>query len=367
MRSRALLATTVVIAACGAAAPAARAALPIINYTLSGTAGANDWFVSSVTVSWSVNFQGVPVSSSGCEAAIAIADDTKGTTRTCTASNAEGTTTAATKVIKIDKTPPAVTAATPARPPDTNGWYRSPVALAWAGSDATSGIASCTSATYGGPDGAAAPSGTCTDAAGNVSSPLAFPLQYDATAPVLSRVSAVAGDAVATVRWAAAADAQQVTITRAPGIGGAPSSVVFTGLGDHFVDTRLRNRVRYRYTVTATDEAGNAATRVVGAVPTGPLRSPAAGARVSSPPLLRWRPVGGASYYNVQLYRGGTKILSTWPAGPRLQLARRWVYRGRRYRLAPGRYRWYVWPGFGARSASRYGRLLGASDFVVAG
>ena len=38
---------------------------------------------------------------------------------------------------------------------------------------------------------------------------------------------------------------------------------------------------------------------------------------------------------------------------------------GRRYRLTPGRYRWYVWPGLGARSAKRYGSVLGSSSFVI--
>jgi hypothetical protein len=28
-------------------------------------------------------------------------------------------------------------------------------------------------------------------------------------------------------------------------------------------------------------------------------------------------------------------------------------------------YRWYVWPGFGPRSANRYGKLLGTRTFVV--
>jgi hypothetical protein len=28
-------------------------------------------------------------------------------------------------------------------------------------------------------------------------------------------------------------------------------------------------------------------------------------------------------------------------------------------------YRWYVWPGFGPRSANRYGKLLGTRKFVV--
>jgi hypothetical protein len=363
MRSRALLVTTVVLAACGVAAPAAPAALPVISYSLSGTAGANGWFVSTVTVNWTV--QGQPLSSSGCEAAVLVTADTTGTTRSCTASNADGTTTVATRVIKIDKTPPAVTGATPARPPDTNGWYRSPVAIAWTGTDATSGIASCASATYAGPDGAAAPVGTCTDAAGNVSSPLAFPLQYDATAPALAGVSAAAGDAVTTLRWAAAPDAQQVTITRAPGVRGAASSVVFTGLGDHFVDTRLRNRVRYRYTVTATDAAGNATSADAVARPTGRLVAPLSGARLGAPPVLRWKRLKRARYYNVQLFRGSRKVLSAWPTRPRLQLRRTWRFRGHRQRLVRGRYRWYVWPGLGPRSRNRYGRLLGVREFVI--
>jgi hypothetical protein len=61
------------------------------------------------------------------------------------------------------------------------------VTIGWSGSDATSGLAGCTPPlTYGGPDAAsAAPSGSCTDQAGNVAA-LAFPLRYDATAPSVS-------------------------------------------------------------------------------------------------------------------------------------------------------------------------------------
>ena len=72
----------------------------------------------------------------------------------------------------------------------------------------------------------------------------------------------------------------------------------------------------------------------------------------------------GASYYNVQLYRGA-KVLSTWPAHARLQLRPTWRFDHRRYRLKPGRYRWYVWPGFGRRGSARYGRLIGSGGFVV--
>ena len=40
------------------------------------------------------------------------------------------------------------------------------------------------------------------------------------------------------------------------------------------------------------------------------LISPAAGARIASPPLLRWRRVARASYYNVQVFRGGVSAPS---------------------------------------------------------
>jgi hypothetical protein len=95
------------------------------------------------------------------------------------------------------------------------------------------------------------------------------------------------------------------------------------------------------------------------------LLAPRAGARVTSPPLLRWRRVPRASYYNVQLFRGSVKILSAWPTRTRLQLRARWTYLGRQRRLAAGTYRWYVWPGYGKASLRRYGRVLGGSTFKV--
>jgi len=66
----------------------------------------------------------------------------------------------------------------------------------------------------------------------------------------------------------------------------------------------------------------------------------------------------------VQLYRHG-KVLSLWPKHASLQLRREWKFDGRRYHLKPGRYRWYVWPGFGRRSAGRYGGVIGQGMFIV--
>jgi hypothetical protein len=95
------------------------------------------------------------------------------------------------------------------------------------------------------------------------------------------------------------------------------------------------------------------------------LRRPAAGARLTSPPLLAWTQVPKATYYNVQLYRDGRKILTAWPTGTSFRIQSSWTYAGRTYRLTPGSYRWYVWPGLGPRSANRYGKLLGARSFAV--
>ena len=57
---------------------------------------------------------------------------------------------------------PSVTAL-PGRRPDANGWYNHPLSVSFSGSDPTSGVATCSSASYGGPDNPAASiPGTCT-------------------------------------------------------------------------------------------------------------------------------------------------------------------------------------------------------------
>jgi hypothetical protein len=134
---------------------------------------------------------------------------------------------------------------------------------------------------------------------------------------------------------------------------------------------RLR-RTRHSFSVRAIDAAGNRDATPVTYRWTISLRkaisallAPPAGARVASPPLLRWRSVARASYYNVQLYRGSVKVLSVWPSGTRLQLRARWRFFGREYRLTAGRYRWYVWPRFGRGTAGSYGNVLGQSTFTV--
>ena len=268
--------------------------------------------------------------------------------------------------VKVELSSPAAIAI-PSRPPDANGWYNHPVAITFQG-NAFSGIAGCTpTQTYAGPNtGGTSLSGACTDNAGK-SAGASLPLRYDATPPSLS-VSVDPGDQSATLHWQATTSLAPLTslqVVRSPGFRGATPSVLgpTNGAGS-YADSHLRNKTAYRYTVTATDQAGNVAVRTVVVDPGPRLLSPASGARVSGPPLLRWTAVPRATYYNVQIFRGG-KVLSAWPKRERLQLARSWQFGGRRYRLRPGRYQWYVWPGFGRRSVARYGHLVGSGAFVV--
>lgn len=356
MARRALLAALLALLVLPAAARAVS-----VDYSVSGAQGANGWYVGPVTVRWTVSADAT--SASGCDPVISLKSDTRGTKLTCIAST-DADQASRSVTIKIDQTPPTVTAVAPDRPPDAPGWYRAPVTVGWTGSDATSGIGSCTRTTYAGPDGPATLQGTCTDAAGNTSAPAAFGLGYDSTAPKLAAVSARAGDALVTVRWRATG-AAAVTVTRTRAARGALARTVYSGPGRRLVDSGLRNGVGYRYTITATDVAGNVAVAAARATPHSRLLAPGPGARVRRAPVLRWRRIAGARYYNVQLYRGKSKVLSAWPATARLPLAGAWRYAGRLQRLRPGRYRWFVWAGYGPRAARRYGRLLGARAFTV--
>jgi hypothetical protein len=420
-----------------------------------GPADCNAWHREDVTVNWSPPPPGV--AAIGCDP-VTINSDAGGAPVSCTWANADGSRTT-TVLVRRDASPPAVTA-NPQRGPDSDGWYNRAISVSFAGDDATSGVASCTSATYSGPDtgsvsingscsdnagnrggtslaikfdatpptvrarpdrqpnrkgwynrqvtvafvgsdamsglhscvapvtyrGPDAPktavSGTCTDKAANQSPPAAFELRYDTRPPVLGRIKAELRSQGVVLRWRASKDADAFSIMRRPGLKGKRPSVVYTGKARAFTDRRLTKGVKYRYTVTAYDEAGNGAVKglaVRSEVSTKPTRvrapskpaarpaltRPAERARLAAPPRLTWRAVPNATYYNVQLYRNGRKILTAWPTSTSFLLTRSWRHDGRVQHLTPGRYRWYVWPGLGARSANRYGKLLGTRTFII--
>jgi hypothetical protein len=191
-----------------------------------------------------------------------------------------------------------------------------------------------------------------------------FPINYDSTPPALSPAGSKSVRGRNIVNWNVGSDAVQTKVMRSPGIGNAAVSEVYVGRGHTFSDHSVKGGKRYTYSLSAPDAAGNiASARIALTAWPNPQASPSAtGAR-----RLRWKRVSGASYYNLQLYRNGRKILSAWPHGSQLQLKRRWTFSGRKYSMAPGTYRWYVWPGYGARSRHRYGKLITHQRFTVSG
>jgi hypothetical protein len=183
------------------------------------------------------------------------------------------------------------------------------------------------------------------------------------------RLEATPGDRSVTLSWERPPDADfhHVDVFRSKLAAGAAETRVYTGGAKKVVDRGLENGTTYQYAVVAVDAAGN---RAGGAIATATpnaalLLAPKNGARLSRAPVLGWAATPDATYYNVQLWRGETKILSAWPIKTRLALRRRWHYDGRRFSLTPGVYRWYVWPGLGDRADLNYGPLLGMQTFSI--
>ena len=347
------------------AAPAAAEAVPSITFECTpAPEDCSGWYRSNVSLDWTV-LPSTATVVAGCQDKT-FTTDTAGSMEFCSAK--DGSSVSREVPITLDKTPPVVTGGQPARAADFNGWYNRPVAVAFTGRDVTSGIDFCTAPTYSGPDGGAALLfGTCFDKAGNAGSAFGFGLSYDATAPPLSDLEAAGGDRRVTVSWKTTGDAQSVRVVRSPGLGSEQASVVFSGPGRKFEDDRVANGRRYLYEVNVTDAAGNDEDDTVAIVPRPHLVSPARlrAFEVGTPPVLRWTPVRRASYYNVQLFRNGRKVLSAWPTKSSFRLKQRWRYLGKPRRLVPGRYRWLVWPGYGPRSKSDYGDRLGPKSFRV--
>ncbi len=336
---------------------------PTVTANPARAPDANGWYSHSVqfTFAGSDNLSGI----ASCSQPVAYAGpDSASASAAGSCVDQAGNTGKSSSTFHFDSTGPKVTASL-ARKPDANGWYTRPVVAKFSGTDDMSGLASCESAkTFKGPDGAAEKvSGTCRDNAGNVATG-AVDIRYDGSSPRLGKLAAAIGDHSATLTWKRPADVMSVEIRRRPGRGSAASSVVFRGRATSFRDTKLRVGVVYRYTLTSRDAAGNKAVASLSATPRT-LYAPAPGAHVRAGVSLAWVATPGAHYYNVQLFRGSQKVLSTWPVTASLRLPRAWTYAGKTFKLAPGTYHWYVWPGVGARSASRYGTLLGGSSFVV--
>jgi len=130
-----------------------------------------------------------------------------------------------------------------------------------------------------------------------------------------------------------------------------------------FRDGSVRNDTRYVYALRSIDRARNDSPPKTIEGRASKILNPGFDAVRGSPPLIDWTSVENATYFNMQLWRGGRKILSVWPRRSAYRLPATWTYNGGRYSLRSDRYLVYVWPGFGAKSAVDYGRLLGWTAF----
>lgn len=157
---------------------------PVITYVLTPSSpdGSNGWYKSNVSLVWSVTDPESTFTKTGCVDQ-SITTDQAATAYSCSATSSGGTASLVTVTIKRDATAPTVTI-TPARNPDHDGWYTSPIGFSVTGNDSLSDNVVCDSNfTYSGPESASVSgSKSCTDAAGN-SGTGTYSLKYDATGP----------------------------------------------------------------------------------------------------------------------------------------------------------------------------------------
>ena len=294
--------------------------------------------------------------------------DSGGATVTGTCSDNAGNSASRTIRIKYDGSPPTVTGG-PTRPPDANGWYNKPVDVTFTGSDAGSGVAECTpKALYQGPDAVPARLvGQCRDTAGHVSAPITVEFRYDATPPAPPAVKWVHRGSSIWVSWTAGKDVVRASVVRAPGLKGKKPAPVYDGKKRGFVDRKIGAGARYWYEVRLFDEAGNLAAKTVGLKPPLGIYAPKDGAIVTRAPLVQWAAVSKARFYNLQLWRGKVKLLTTWVRAPKLKLKETWRLGGTRHALKNGRYQIYIWPAFGTKKIPKYGKMLGQVTFVARG
>ena len=226
---------------------------PVVTANVSGTPGNHGWYLSNVTVSWSVSDAESAIgSSSGCASTL-VTEDTTGLTLTCSATSAGGTTTQSV-TIKKDTVEPYVTFGSPTTPPNAAGWYRTNVSFPWTVTDATSGFSHATSlspVTVTSEGNLVSANLYVTDQAGNTRLFLTPPVSIDRTAPTITLLYPEAGR---TYGAFSTTNAQYVCSDS------ISPYVSCAGTVPHGSPIPTNSPGAKTFTVTATDPAGNVAT-----------------------------------------------------------------------------------------------------------
>jgi hypothetical protein len=160
---------------------------PVITPNVSGTLGNNNWYTSSVTVTWTVTDEESAVSSqTGCEEQMVV-NDTVGTTFTCEASSEGGSATQS-LTVKRDTTAPVIVFVS-RTPANAAGWNNTDVTLDWSCREEISGaLNNFPSQTVSSEGANQSATGTCEDLAGNAASDTQSGVNIDKTAPALNPV-----------------------------------------------------------------------------------------------------------------------------------------------------------------------------------
>lgn len=220
---------------------------PVITAEIDGELGDNGWYVSDVSLSWTVvDEESDIISTSGCVAET-IDTDTSAFVRTCTATSLGGEASQSV-TIKRDATPPTADP-TVSPPPNELGWHKSDVVVTYNWTDATSGLTVASSRVTITQEGADLDeTGTATDFAGNTASITVEGINIDRTPPTVV-LSAPADGAtfvlneVVLAGWEASDALSGVD---------SESGTVASGQA---IDTASAGEKSF--TVTATDAAGN--------------------------------------------------------------------------------------------------------------
>lgn len=223
---------------------------------------------------------------------------------------------------------------------------------------------------------------TATDSSGNISTATGVvtiaqgdqgPCTVDRRPPRnVRKITVRAGNEVVKLCWKkpSNADFWRVQIYRRRASQSGLGVKVYQGKRHCFRDRTVKNGVLYVYSLFSRDHAGNYSSGIAKFAKPHRillLRPRDYGVvRARKPRLFKWAKRPGADYYNLKILRLPSQrvVQSTWPQKRRYTLPKRWRYAGRQ-KLRPGRYIWYVWPGYGPKSAGNYGKMMGPGHFRV--
>ena len=196
------------------------ATAPVLTPVASGPAGSGGWYTGNVTVKWSATDNTAPVAAEPCAASL-LAENSAGTTYSCTAKNDAGLSTTSSVTVKRDDSRLVVTP-TATGTAGTNRWYVSTVGLTWgitgAGPSGVTSEPSCAAQSLATDTPGTTFACTATTGAG-IATSASISLKRDASPPlVIPSVSGATGDngwyrGDATVSWSASDNVSTVNAT----------------------------------------------------------------------------------------------------------------------------------------------------------